>query len=116
MGYIHCCGGLHKTRTFMLSPTENFVLCELERLSKCPLCGHFVLQLTRVDKMNNVSVIRYKNTKARRFWTRVKSKILCEKKALSVPVWKGTFYLNYNEYGIRKRCYSNFSNLKLGLS
>ena len=27
---------------------------------------------------------------------------------------KSGFYLNYSEYGVIKRCYSNFSTLKLG--
>ena len=65
MGYIHCCGALHKTRTFHLVPQENFLLCELDFLSKCPVCGHTVVQLTRIDEADNISVVRKINKKAR---------------------------------------------------
>ena len=54
MGYIHCCGGLRKTRSFRLVPLQNFVLCELDYLKKCPKCGATSVQLTRIDKENNI--------------------------------------------------------------
>ncbi len=117
MGYIHCCAGLHKSRTFMLVPAEGFVLCELDCLSKCPICGHYVIQITRIDENDSISTIRVTNAKAKKLWDKVKSKILYEKKIYNYSlIGKGTYYLNYNEYGIKKRCYSNLSNLKLGLS
>ena len=65
MGYIHCCGALHKTRTFRLVPQENFLLCELDFLSKCPVCGHTVVQLTRIDEADNISVVRKINKKSK---------------------------------------------------
>ena len=68
MGYIHCCGGLHKTRSFVLSPAENFVVCEMDYLAKCPNCQHTVLQLTRVDGEQNVSTVRYVNDVARKYF------------------------------------------------
>lgn len=117
MGYIHCCAGLHKTRTFVLSPADGFVVCELDKLSECPVCGHFVIQLTRIDSSDILSVVRLENRKARKFWDKIKPKILYERKIYDYSnSAHGTFYLNYNEYGIKKRCYSNLSNLKLGLS
>ena len=67
MGYIHCCGALHKTRTFYLSPQDKFMLCELDYLSKCPVCGHTVVQLTRISDNNEISVIRRTNKKAKEF-------------------------------------------------
>lgn len=116
MGYIHCCGGLRKTRSFVLSPTDNFVVCELDLLEKCPLCNHFIIQLTRLDKNNNLSSLRFSNRKAIGFWKRIQSKILYEQKEFDYSKHRGgTFYLNYNEFGVKKRCYSNFSNLKIGL-
>ena len=116
MGYIHCCGGLRKTRSFVLSPAENFVVCELDYLYKCPICGHLVIQLTRIDLDNNISVLRFVNKKAKKFWQTVQNKILYEKKIFDYSMRKGSnFYLNYNEFGVKKRCYSNLSNLKIGL-
>lgn len=116
MGYIHCCGGLRKTRSFRLSPKADFVLCEMDYLKKCPVCGHTIIQLTRIDKNNNVSTIRKINQKAKIFYEKIKNKILYEEEAFKVPpISHGKFYLYYNEYGIKKKCYSNLKNLKLGL-
>ncbi len=114
MGYLHCCGGLHKTRSFVLVPAKNYSVCEVDVLQKCPVCGHFVVQLTRVDKGNNISSIRLTNAKARKFFQKLKSKILYEEKVFDYSKVKSTFYLNYNEFGVKKRCYSNLRNLKLG--
>ncbi len=117
MGYIHCCGALRKTRSFVLAPKDGFLVCELDYLEQCPACLHFVIQLTRIDEKRCVSVLRFRDMKARRLWGRIKNKILYERKAdFSLMNRGGTFYLGYNEFGIKKKCYSNFSNLKIGLS
>ncbi len=116
MGYIHCCGALHKTRSFCLSPQEQFLMCELDYLPKCPICGHTVVQLTRIDKEDNISIIRKVNKKAREFFIKLKKFILFEEKPINYNrVNSGSFYLNYNEFGVKKRCYSNLKALKIGL-
>lgn len=115
MGYIHCCGTLHKTRSYKLVPQEGFVLCELDFLKKCPVCGHTVVQLTRIDKYDNISTVRKVNAKARQFFDRLKNFILYEEAFHKPPAFHGKFYLNYNEFGVLKRCYSNLSKLKIGL-
>ena len=115
MGYIHCCGTLHKTKSFKLVPQSGFILCELDYLAKCPVCGHTVVQLTRIDEYDNISTVRKVNKKAREFFSKMKKFILYEKILTKTPLFKGKFYLNYNEYGVLKRCYSNFSTLKIGL-
>lgn len=100
----------------MLSPAENFVVCEMDYLAKCPNCQHTVLQLTRVDGEQNVSIVRYVNDVARKYFQKLKSKVLYERKYYDYSKRRGgTFYLNYNEYGVKKRCYSNLSSLKIGL-
>lgn len=115
MGYIHCCGALHKTRTFCLVPRENFLLCELDYLSKCPNCGHTVAQLTRINNKDEISVIRRINQKAKKFFQELKSQILYEIRPINYSNLRfGKFYLNYNEYGVKKRCYSNLRTLKIG--
>lgn len=116
MGYIHCCGGLRKTRSFVLAPEGKFVICELDYLAKCPVCGHTVVQLTRIDDENAISSVRYINKQARKFFSKLKSKILYERKYIDYSkIRRGSFFLNYNEFGVKKRCYSNLSNLKIGL-
>lgn len=116
MGYIHCCGGLRKTRTFRLLPQGDFVLCETDYLAKCPVCGNLTVQVTRIDKENNISIIKKKNKKALKFFEKLKSNILYEENKINYSKrYTGRFYLNYNEFGVKKRCYSNLRNLKLGL-
>lgn len=115
MGYIHCCGGLHKCRTFHIVPQKDFLITELDYLNMCPTCGHTVLQLTRIDKNDNITVIRRVNKKAIEFFKKLKKEILYEIKPTPINKQKGSFYLNYNEFGIKKRCYSNLSALKIGL-
>lgn len=115
MGYIHCCGGLHKTRSFMLAPKGDFVVCEVDVLQQCPVCGHYVVQLTRVDMNNAISTVRLNNSKARKFFEKLKPKILYEERYYDYSkIPHSSFYLYYNEYGVKKRCYSNLSGLKLG--
>ena len=117
MGYIHCCGALHKTKTYRLVPHPEFVLCEVDCLAKCPVCGHFVVQLTRIDKNDNVSVVRKINKKAKCFLGKLKKSILYEIKPINYNIVNsGRFYLNYNEFGVKKRCYSNLKSLKIGLN
>ncbi len=116
MGYIHCCGALHKTRSFRVVPQGDFLLCELDYLSKCPICGHTVVQLTRIDRQDNISVVRKVNKKAREFFSKLKKFILYEEKSVNYRKFNsGSFYLNYNEFGVKKRCYSNLKALKIGL-
>lgn len=116
MGYIHCCGSLHKTKSYVLVPRDDFLLCEVDMLAKCPICGHTVIQLTRINKDNNISVVRKINKKAREFFQKLKKQILYEIRPINYNnIRKGTFYLNYNEFGVKRRCYSNLSNLKIGL-
>lgn len=115
MGYIHCCGALHRTRTYCLVPQSDYTVCEIDYLKRCPICGSLSVQLTRIDKEDNLSVIRKQNAKGIKFFEKLKKFILYEEKPLDyskIPV--GKFYLNYNEFGVKKRCYSNFSSLKIG--
>ena len=114
MGYIHCCGALHKTRTFRLAPEGHYLICEMDYLSRCPVCGHTVVQLTRIDNQDNISIVRKINKKARDFFNKLKKFVIYEERPKRY-VNVGKFYLNYNEFGVKKRCYSNLSSLKIGL-
>lgn len=116
MGYIHCCGGKRKTQSYEISPKGNFFAVELDYLEKCPICGHTVAQLTRIDFDNNISYCRKINQKARRLFETLKDSILRKKQPETLRLKAySKFYLNYNEYGVKKRCYANLSSLKLGL-
>lgn len=116
LGYIHCCAGLRKSKSYSISPEENYALAALDYIEKCPVCGHTVVQLTRIDFENNVSVCRKINEKARKLFDKLKASILFEKEKNGVRLRvHSKFYLNYNEFGVKKRCYSNLSTLKMGL-
>lgn len=116
MSYIHCCAGLRKSKSYSISPEENYLFAQVDYLEKCPICGHTVTQITRIDSDNKVSVCRKINDKARRLFEKLKDSILFEKKPEEVRIKAySKFYLNYNEFGIKKKCYSNLSTLKIGL-
>lgn len=116
MGYIHCCAGLRKSKTYSLAPEKNYLIAQVDYLETCPICGHTVTQLSRVDFENNVSVCRKINDKARKLFEKLKTSIIFEKKAeCSNLISHSNFYLNYNEFGVKKKCYSNLSTLKIGL-
>lgn len=116
MGYIHCCSGLRKSKSYSVTPEENYLFAQVDYLEECPVCGHTVVQLTRIDFHNNVSVCRKINDKARKLFEKLENSILYEKKAEGVRLKAySKFYLNYNEFGVKKKCYSNLSSMKLGL-
>lgn len=116
MGYIHCCAGLRNAKTYSIKPEEDFLHAQVDYLESCPICGHSVIQLTRIDFKNNVSICRKINEKARKFFDKLKNSIIFEKESEGVRVKAySKFYLHYNEYGTKKKCYSNLSSLKIGL-
>ncbi len=114
LGYLQCCGALRKTRTYEISDTrKNFKTCLLDVLEKCPVCGNYIVQLTRVDFKNNVSFIRKRNSKAVKFFLKLKPFILHELGNYKIP-HGSKFFLYYNEFGIKKRCYSSLYSLQIG--
>lgn len=117
MGYIHCCSGLRKCKTFDVKPYDNYIFCELSYLESCPVCGNTILQLTRLNNNNEISVYRLKNKKARKFYQKIKSKIIAEKvyNYSALNRQQGRSYLYYNEYGVKKKCFSNLSSMTLGI-
>jgi len=117
MGYIHCCGGLRKCKTYAISPEDGFMLAQVDYLAECPVCGHTIALITRIDIKNNVSFVRKINDKARKLFDKIKASILFERKdeERAVGTAHSRFYLCYNEYGKKKKCYSNLSTLKMGL-
>ena len=114
LGYIQCCGALRKTRTYEIEDTSHkFKTCILDVLQCCPVCQNYVIQLTRVDYMNNICSIRKRNTKAVKFFIKLKPFIIHEFD--NYKVQSGSkFFLYYNEFGTKKRCYSSLRSLKIG--
>lgn len=116
MGYIHCCSGLRKTKTYSIVPEANYSFAQVDYLDECPICGHSVTQITRIDFDNNVSICRKINEKAKKLFNKIKDSILFEKNREKYSYNPSSkFYLYYNEFGVKKKCYSNLSSLKMGL-
>ena len=116
MGFLHCCSGLKRSVTYTLAPSDGYLIAELDILDTCPVCDNFVVQLTRIDFEHKVSVVRKSNIAARRFLERLEASILFKQEYKYSPLKSrgGSFYLGYSEYGVKKRCYSNLSNLSIG--
>lgn len=115
MGFLHCCGALRHCDTFTLIPQNGYLLAELDVLECCPVCGHFGAQVTRINHEHQVSIVRKSNIAARKLVEKLGTSILFKQKYRFSPLTqKGSFYLSYNEYGIKKRCYSNISALQMG--
>ena len=116
MGYIHCCAGLRQSKVYSLIPENDYLLAQMDYLVECPVCGHAVIQITRIDKNNEVSIYRKINERARKLFEKLKKSIIAEKKSESFQVKnQPKFYLYYSEYGVKKKCYSNLSSLKMGM-
>lgn len=115
LGYVQCCGAMRKSRTFALVPEKGYLVAQADYVEVCPACGHTILILTRIDTNNKVSIYRTINKKAKKFFLNLKHSILFEKYKIINPFTKQSgFYLYYNEFGRKKKCYSNLSTLKLG--
>lgn len=113
---IHCCSGLRASKSYAIKPEKDYRFAQIDYLDMCPVCGHTVLQITRIDFDNNVSVCRKINQKARQLFEKLKPSILYQKNRESTRIKAySKFYLYYNEFGVKKKCYSNLSSLKMGL-
>ncbi len=116
MGYIHCCSGYRISKSYAIQPENGYAYAQIDFLEECPVCGHCVVQITRIDDKNNISICRKTNLKAKALYEKLKTKIIYEKdKENYCTNRKSNFYLYYNEFGKKKKCYSNLSTMKLGL-
>lgn len=116
MGYIHCCSGLRKCKTFRLEPADGYFIVTLNLLEKCPICGHKVVLLARINFKHEYSEVRKTNKEAIRFFEKLATQIvyLVDKEfRANLPNLKHP--LNYNDRGVKKKCYSSLSSLSLGL-
>ncbi len=125
MTVINCCS--HKNTSssdFVIQPTcSDCSDAILSILNECPICGSKVAQLKKFvssfDKKGKETIvlktILYKNSKAEDFIEKLTPSILYRLKKQKGSTAKGSWYLFYNEYGIKKKCYSNLSSCRLGL-
>lgn len=112
---ILCHSVLQKTQVFKIVPTkenvqEEFVLY----LEKCVICQKPVLEIRRVDDLGNfLEPVRLRTKNIQKFLDKM-NVIWKPDKVVSINAPYSKFNLGYNEYGTKKKCYQNISNLQLG--
>jgi len=118
MGLIQCCGAMHKAQRFVLQPQDGYIEAYMDWLESCPCCSHTVIQLVRINYDNQKTIVRKINYKARKLRSSIESSILYEVKEKNrfTILCSGRFYLYYNDFGKKKKCFSNLSQLRLGLT
>jgi glutaredoxin-related protein len=100
---------------FFLLPEKGFLESMLYFLEACPHCGSAVAQVYRIDVNMQVSSFRKANKKAFKLFENLKKTIKFEEKIKFNPLLpSSSFYLYYNEYGKKKKCYSNLNTLEIG--
>jgi hypothetical protein len=99
-----------------MKPADGFVHAQLLYLDSCPVCNHTKVMVLRADLNNEISTFIKVNAKALKFFEKIKSCILFEEKIKFNPFLPGSnYYLRYTEFGKTKKCFSNFSSLKMAL-
>jgi hypothetical protein len=112
---ILCHGASQKSEIFKIEPTKSGIKDEFVfYLKKCAICENPVLQILRIDIWGNVlEPVRLKTRNIEKFLNSMSVIWKPQKLNLSSQA-HSDFYLEYNEYGIKKRCYQNLSSVKLG--
>lgn len=112
---IRCCNKSHKARVFLLQPRKGYK-DTFFKIAYCPVCKRTFAVLERTStRTNKVSYIRAQGyEKVFEYHKTLQAWIITELSNTKIASGS-SFYLNYNEYGKKKKCYSNLSSLKLGL-
>lgn len=114
MARIICHSAKQKAELFKIAPTKNDVAHEyVLYLKRCCICDNPVLEIIRFDIWGELlPSVRLKSNNIKGFLE--KMSVLEKPRKICFTAPKGGFYLNYSEYGSKKRCYQNISTLQLG--
>lgn len=115
MAKVLCHGVNQKARFFKIKPTKEGISEEyVLYLPACVKCGNKTLIIQRIDKNNEpVEPVRLKQKKIDEF-LKAMTVLEEENKGFAKSVRASKHYLNYSEYGIKKRCYQNLSGTRIG--
>lgn len=135
MANIHCFKqGCNKHKcvidqTFVIVPKNKKYAFAFMKTAHCPICKQHYTLITNFEFVKE-GIDKQKRafgcfTPVQKVFKGNEADVIFEKiyehqKAVLYEVLKNSaniksgFYLNYSEYGVIKRCYSNFSTLKLG--
>ena len=109
---LKCCGVRQKTSAFICDAPSGFLYQRIDFLVRCKVCKRTVMHVLRLDASNNSSGFRRTDEQARELFDKMRTSILYKiVEPYEIAPTKGSFYLGYNEFGLKKRCYSNFSSL-----
>lgn len=119
MGTVECsCGRILKSVQFEIKPDKDYFKAFLNVIEepKCP-CGKFVVELIRVKKDKQTNKLTVNKFLLHKKIAYKVHDILVNyiKREIRLPYNANRTYLEYSEYGAKKKCYSNFHSLKLGL-
>lgn len=118
MAYIECCGKKHKAIVFELKLNNDGCVSKILKNACCPICGKNIVVIEKkmfIDGVEQIRYIRRQGKEANKLFDKLEKDILCQIIEHRNVQYKKGFYLNCNEYGKIKKCYSNLSSLKLGL-
>lgn len=102
---FECCDAKRKCRTYVLANKRQAVL----KIGICPKCN----RISALIVIDGIVKVRRSGSEAYDLFHRNLPNILFELKRIESG--KNGWYLEYNEWGRKKKCYSNLRTLKLGL-
>lgn len=112
MSYICCCGRKCGVDVYKIARPDGFLAVFVSVLKGCPVCGAYVVEMRRYTEFGRVSVVRARGEKARKLFSKIAPDLLRTPEYEKVSSVIST--LNYNEFGIVKKCRSNLSRLSIG--
>lgn len=111
---IECCGKKQRARAFICDPPEGFIYQRIDFLVWCKKCKKTVMQVTRISVKNRVVRFRRTDDAARTLFERMRPSIRFRVvEPFSLVNNRSEFFLYYNEFGKKKKCFSNLSALKI---
>ena len=116
MGYIECCKHKRLARSYQVVPGNGYKSCIMHILYMCKDCENYVLELHRTRENGKVEVLRRIEREALDIYKKLRQLNWILYEINPGDVISSKFYLNYSEYGAIKKCYSNLSTLKMGLT
>ena len=108
---LKCCDGMRKCKVFALAKGRLFESAVL-KIGRCSKCKRLIVSVEKTDFNGRKTCIKKYGLQAQLLYERNLYNILYE--VVQYKSGKYGFYLNYQEYGKVKKCYSNLHTLKLG--
>lgn len=108
-----CCGVSQKCRVFELVHSANYQRV-LMKIFICSKCNHQVAVIERMNWNGECDFIRKCGKSAEVLYNKNRLNIIAECFPYSPQNKYQGFYLNYSDKGVVKKCYSNFSSIRIG--